>query len=300
MKSFIDLFLYKLDQLGAAGRLGIVLTTAAVIAGALLIQPMQSELRVLLENNASLAASLEDELTGRQDQDTGGKDTAEANPFENQRKKADKAAMPQSLEDALGPLFRAATMHRLDVDRGDYTLMTERGAGGALRYQVSLPLAGRYQDLRAFLATGLNENAWLTLDHLRLNRSAIEDAELTATFRFSVGQGPFSGSQQRFPALAQASQANLFARQSWEPPPPPPPPAQPPAPPEPPAFPFEYRGQWQEKGKTVFFFGNEQQSWPVRENDVIEKAWRLDQVSNKELTFMYLPLNKPKTMRISP
>lgn len=97
---------------------------------------------------------------------------------------------------------------------------------------------------------------------------------------------------KRFPDAS--AQGNLFPGQIWTPPVT----EQPLQPPESPAFPFDYLGLWREQETEIVFLSAGAQVIRVRQGDVIQNTWRLDQVSQQQLVFTYLPLKMTKTMRI--
>ncbi len=91
----------------------------------------------------------------------------------------------------------------------------------------------------------------------------------------------------------------MFANKSWYVPPPPlPPPAKVEAPTAPP-FPFVFRGKMMEEGEKVAVFLNKQgRSFIVREGDVLDKTYSVDEVNPPEMILTYLPLNIKQTIQI--
>lgn len=76
--------------------------------------------------------------------------------------------------------------------------------------------------------------------------------------------------------------------------PPPPPPA-----PVAPALPFTYLGRMVEEDNTVLFLSNQDQSYSVKVNSVLDKNYRVDSINNTEVVFTYLPLNIQQTLSFS-
>lgn len=101
------------------------------------------------------------------------------------------------------------------------------------------------------------------------------------------------------PRLA-LSRANLFPEQTWVRPPPPPPPTPyvAPPPPQAPALPYSYMGRWQEAGQqTTYYLTRGNTPVSVQAGQVLDGAWRLEQVANGMLNFTYLPLNQTRSLR---
>lgn len=84
----------------------------------------------------------------------------------------------------LAALFRAAHATGIRLEQGNYRTHIDHRAGLG-RLVVTLPVTGRYAELRAFMAQALNQDAALALEGLRLSRSSIEAAELSAELRFA-------------------------------------------------------------------------------------------------------------------
>jgi len=101
------------------------------------------------------------------------------------------------------------------------------------------------------------------------------------------------------PRMAAAS-ANLFPKQTWyiPLPPPPPPPYVPPPPPQAPALPFAYMGRWQEGPAITYYLTRGTVPLSVRAGQVLDGAWRLEPVADKNLNFTYLPLNQTRSLRM--
>lgn len=92
--------------------------------------------------------------------------------------------------------------------------------------------------------------------------------------------------------------ANMFPSRNWQPPPPkvtakPPPPPPPMAPP----LPFTAFGQMVEDGRATVFLNGADRSYAVKVGDVINKAYRVDTISDGVVVLTYLPLNQQQTLR---
>ncbi|MFP5410782.1 MAG: hypothetical protein ACLGG6_07385 [Gammaproteobacteria bacterium] len=95
-------------------------------------------------------------------------------------------------------------------------------------------------------------------------------------------------------------QGNLFPSQTWVPPPPPPPKPPPPPPPSPPPLPFKYLGRWVDDGKLTIFLAQGEQPVPIHTGQVLSGTWRVDAITERQVSFTYLPLDMPSTLGITP
>jgi hypothetical protein len=89
-----------------------------------------------------------------------------------------------SAVDGLQRIHAVAQANRLALMQGDYRFVA--GVGGLARYQITLPLRGRYPDIRAFLAAVLAGLPTATLDKVSFDRPKIGDASVQATVRLSL------------------------------------------------------------------------------------------------------------------
>jgi hypothetical protein len=186
MKRLLDLLHFQFGRLGWPGALGIGLIAAALAADFLVLRPGEAAWAEQIERNRIAALAAPDVKSA----------------------KGSGAALPvaAAAEEVLRQLFAAAAANGLVLDQGDYTLSGEK-AGDLHRYQISLPVAGSYPALRAFLAQALNDSPALALGHVEMERAVIEDAELVASLRFTL----FLDLKQREalprPPLPQAGEA---------------------------------------------------------------------------------------------
>ena len=78
-----------------------------------------------------------------------------------------------------------ATAHGLQMPSGEYR-MEQRADDPLARYQLTLPLQGRYESLRRFLAQLLRELPSAALDDVQIQREESGDGRLTARVRLSI------------------------------------------------------------------------------------------------------------------
>lgn len=106
--------------------------------------------------------------------------------------------------------------------------------------------------------------------------------------------------------LAATRQANpsadLFAAHSWYVPPPPPPP-QPavvvaPPPPSAPPLPFQFLGKMDDSERLRVFLSRGDRIHNVTEGDVIDNTYRVERISDTQMTLTYLPLNIAQTLSV--
>ena len=117
----------------------------------------------------------------------------------------------------------------------------------------------------------------------------------------AVGSSTLLALRDRSADAAPASAA--FVTHDWTPPPPPPPPPQPappPPPPQAPPLPFTFIGKQQEAGEWVVFLANQDRTYAIKADTLIESNYRVEKIAPPTLTLTYLPLKQPQTLAIGP
>jgi hypothetical protein len=85
----------------------------------------------------------------------------------------------------LRTVFAAASRHRIDLPRGDYTLSRAEDGTGVARLEVVLPIKDRYLTIKAVVAELLNELPHASLSELRMERAAASANVLEARVRLT-------------------------------------------------------------------------------------------------------------------
>jgi hypothetical protein len=90
-----------------------------------------------------------------------------------------------SLTDTLEKIYAAATENNIPLNQGDYSLVS--GDSGTLEhYEISLPLHGKYVQVRNFIAKVLSENKNVALTSISFSRNSTIDSEIDAQARFTL------------------------------------------------------------------------------------------------------------------
>lgn len=165
--------------------------------------------------------------------------------------------------------------------------------------------------LGSALALTLAAVAWVRVNDT--SAPTVEDSQKSAQRTTASGNGDTARSrpQQNSSRSVQLDQLqrepvpvvgveNVFAPKSWYVPPPPPPPSRPVPPPPPmaPPLPFTYVGKLVEEGKTTVFLATPDRNFMVREGDIINGTYRVDQLKAPVMILTYLPLNLKQTLQI--
>jgi len=95
----------------------------------------------------------------------------------------------------------------------------------------------------------------------------------------------------------KGAQTSPFETVSFAPPAPKPTPA-PPAKPVAPPFPYTYMGAMTDAGVRTVFFNQGDRALAVKQGDTVDGRYRVDQMTDRQMRFTYLPLNQSMTVAI--
>lgn len=151
-------------QLGALGTAALVMLAAAGVFFLMVLQPMQAE-RARLEGALSKSGS------------KGGGAT-NLNAFYGFLESKDDTT------DALAKLYAIGTATGVQLQSGSYR--SQQAAGRLERYELALPVAGSYAQIRDFLNRALAEIPALSLDQMTLRRDGRNEATLQAELRLTL------------------------------------------------------------------------------------------------------------------
>jgi Tfp pilus assembly protein PilO len=169
MKQRISERLYRVrDELGATGMAAIMLFVAAALFMSLVLQPLKEKNRVLaakaemVDNRAAPVANTGDKL---------------AAVYDYLRK-------PEQTTDWLAKLYAIGKATGVELAQANYK--TQGAAGKLERYEIVVPLAGSYTQMREFLKRALAEIPVLSLDQISLKRENRRDGTVQAELRLTL------------------------------------------------------------------------------------------------------------------
>jgi len=162
---------FHLGRLGWAGAAGAVLIVGSLAYDAGVVRPREAALEAQVNRNAQ----------GRRAADALRAQAAS----EADAGVAPRPPLAPAAAAALRRLFDAADRAGLELAQGEYRL-TEVKDARLRRYQLSLPVAGGYPEIRAFVAQALNADPALALTAIQLRREQIENPELDALLSFTL------------------------------------------------------------------------------------------------------------------
>lgn len=169
MKQRISERLYRVrDELGATGMAAIMLFVAAALFMSLVLQPLKEKNRVLaakaemVDNRAAPLANTGEKL---------------AAVYDYLRK-------PEQTTDWLAKLYAIGKATGVELAQASYK--TQSASGKLERYEIVVPLAGSYTQMREFLKRALAEIPVLSLDQISLKRENRRDGTVQAELRLTL------------------------------------------------------------------------------------------------------------------
>lgn len=168
-------FLYRLDQLGRLGGVGaVLLILAAVLWGGWV---MSEEREVLRQSRMlqSLRAQEADKkaLPG---QSSLGREEQLQIFYQT-------FPLPQDVPRLLRKIYAAAGAHELELETGEYARL-QSGSERLVRYRVSLPIKGSFQQVFQFMDKVLRDNSTIALENVTFKRDKVDDAVVEAKLVF--------------------------------------------------------------------------------------------------------------------
>jgi Tfp pilus assembly protein PilO len=169
MKQRISERLYRArDELGATGMAAIVFFVAAALFMSLVLQPLK-------EKNRLLAAKAEM---------VDNRAAPVANTGEKLAAVYDYLRKPEQTTDWLAKLYAIGKATGVELAQASYK--TQSASGKLERYEIVVPLAGSYTQMREFLKRALAEIPVLSLDQISLKRENRRDGTVQAELRLTL------------------------------------------------------------------------------------------------------------------
>ena len=95
---------------------------------------------------------------------------------------------PGDLPDLMGKVFAAAKGQALQLEHGEYRVLTDN-AGGLTQFQITLPVRGTYPQIRRFVDGAMAEVPTLSLDSIQFDRQKVGDPIVDANVKLAVYLG---------------------------------------------------------------------------------------------------------------
>lgn len=169
-----------LTRIGREGVLGLVLLGLGILVYLLVLPPLQTQLKQVQTDIDSL--TFRKQALANTDKSkpvtAAGQLSAYYRHF----------PLQTSAPDLLQKMFAAAKHQHLELLEGKYRIKHER-AGNLLRYEITLPVTGKYRQLHKFISTVLTEIPVVALDGVTFERNKIGNSLIDAKIRFSLYLG---------------------------------------------------------------------------------------------------------------
>jgi Tfp pilus assembly protein PilO len=169
--------MYRLDQLGATGLVGLVLMLAAILTWFTVVQ---------LDENELIRLSQGLEALRKQDEE---KSSLPSNPILSQEEQLELfyKSFPDELQvpELLKQVFQAANTIGLTLETAEYSL-ARAGSERLVRYRVALPVKGSFKQMLDFMDTVLKQSGAISLENASFKRDKVDDATVEAKLVFAV------------------------------------------------------------------------------------------------------------------
>ena len=160
-------------ELGALGLASLGVLAAALLLLGFVVRPLEMRSDRLQEVLAASSARTATAVAG--------------SPSHNAAKLAALYGHLETREqttDLLARLNAAGAAAGVELRTAEYRV--QKGASRIERYEITLPVAGSYAQIRTFLAKALSEIPALSLDHVSFRKQSASDAEVQVELRLTL------------------------------------------------------------------------------------------------------------------
>lgn len=171
-------------RMGAAGFAGLALLAAALVLWLSIVEPAREERDRLQRASEQAARQLRSVV------DPGRTGSA------REQLAAFRGFFPlsDSTPQWLARIEAAATRNGVQLSAGEYRV-ARAAATRLVRYQISLPVQGTYAQLRAFVASVLEDVPAAAVEEVTLKREAVGNARLEARIRITLFLADAAGAE---------------------------------------------------------------------------------------------------------
>ncbi|WP_286162376.1 type 4a pilus biogenesis protein PilO [Methylobacillus flagellatus] len=169
---------HRIHYLGWQGLLGLTLLLGSLLAVLMLIMPLSQQ----VQQQEQALSELRQRAAARQH---AGIQALDRSPQAQLRRFYEQLPEETASTTLLAELLTLAVDNGLQIDKADHALQPQPAAG-FFRYQITLPLHGRYVDIRRFSSQLLNRLPSAALSEISLQRPDAAATEIDARLRFTV------------------------------------------------------------------------------------------------------------------
>lgn len=169
---------HRIHYLGWQGLLGLTLLVGSLLAVLMLIRPLSQQ----VQQQEQALSELRQRAAARQH---AGIQALEHSPQAQLRRFYEQLPEETASTTLLAELLTLAVDNSLQIDKADYALQAQPAAD-YFRYQITLPLHGRYVDIRRFSSQVLNRLPSAALTEISLQSTDAAATEIDARLRFTV------------------------------------------------------------------------------------------------------------------
>lgn len=171
---------WRMEQLGATGKIGIGLSVFSVLFFFVAVLPRQAESDALMIRAGVLQASLK-----TAPQETKGKPARRIYGSEALRVFYDFFPRIDSTPRWITEVVRSAAQHDVEISGTSYRMVREKDVKLA-RYEMLLPIRGEYRQVRGFIADALHAVPAMALVDVVIRRESVESELLEANVKFNL------------------------------------------------------------------------------------------------------------------
>jgi len=166
-------------RLGVTGKAGLSLLVVAIIVFMGVVLPQDRTLKVLKQRAEAIKSQSTLQMSGKYgvDRKIGGEQTLKI--FYDFFPRIDSSPF------WIGELVRVAKMHEVEINSSEFHMTLGKGPSLA-RYEMVLPVRGRYPQVRAFMADALQSVPAMAIVGINIKRKSVESTQLEVGLRVNL------------------------------------------------------------------------------------------------------------------
>lgn len=173
---------WQTERLGAPGKIGFGLIVFSIVFFVAAVLPRQAEVSELMEKAEAVQASLRSAPVQAQ---VGGGKTRKIQGHQALQAFYDFFPNIDSTPAYIREVVQSAAQHNVEIGGTEYRMAREKDVKLA-RYEMMVPVRGRYPEVRGFIADALRAVPAMALVDVMIKREGVETELLEASLKFNL------------------------------------------------------------------------------------------------------------------
>jgi hypothetical protein len=176
---------WQTERLGAPGKIGFGLIVFSIVFFVAAVLPRQAEVSELMEKAEAVQASLRSAPAQAQQAQVSGGKSRKIQGHQALQAFYDFFPNIDSTPAHIREVVQSAAQHNVEIGGTEYRMAREKDVKLA-RYEMMVPVRGRYPEVRGFIADALRAVPAMALVDVMIKREGVETELLEASLKFNL------------------------------------------------------------------------------------------------------------------